>query len=161
MHRPRVCCKVHEEETERPRLSNGDHPWDCSARTGHSQSSGGQPPSGLWDGFWDGASPGVVSSHCEEDTNTHILQNIYICKKNITKKPLWFFWILTKLIINCLNLTGFFHPAMSVLTWKFLMTVNISKTTSAMKLGHLHNINASKVQKWLFSEVKNTIWSHD
>lgn len=26
MYRPRVCCEVHEEETERPGLPNGDHP---------------------------------------------------------------------------------------------------------------------------------------
>lgn len=70
MHRPWVCRKVHEEETEGPRLSDGDHPWDCSTRVGHSQPPGGQPPPGLWDGFWDGAGPGVVSIQAANDTKT-------------------------------------------------------------------------------------------
>ena len=58
---PRVRCKVHEEETERPRLPDGDHPWNRGAWVGHGQPTSGQPPPGLRDGFWDGAGPGVVS----------------------------------------------------------------------------------------------------
>ena len=58
---PRVRCKVHEEETERPRLPDGDHPWNRSPRVGYSQPAGGQPPPGLRDGLWDGAGPGIVS----------------------------------------------------------------------------------------------------
>lgn len=92
MLRPRVCSKVHEEATERPGLPDGDHPWDRSARVGHSQHPCGQPPPSLWDGFWDGARPGVVSIQPAQDTET------LTDPERWTNKMLLSFWVLTKLI---------------------------------------------------------------